>query len=88
MGLNTPGAAHGDMDGWISMNPWARVPFVASYGFDAVVWTWLVIHYRYYRQPFVPFGIIMDNDISLDIVGFLLDALCRCVSCCMSMDQV
>ena len=53
MGLNTPGAAHGDMDGWISMNPWARVPFVASYGFDAVVWTWLVIHYRYYSHSFL-----------------------------------
>lgn len=50
MGSNRAGIALGSMDGWKSMKPGAQLLFVASYILDSVLWTWLVIHYRYYSH--------------------------------------
>jgi hypothetical protein len=37
----------------LSMNAQARSLLVASYILESAIWTWLVIHYRYYSQSFL-----------------------------------
>jgi hypothetical protein len=39
--------------GWKDMSVWARFFFVSTHYFDAALWTWLVIYYRYSCHSFL-----------------------------------
>lgn len=52
IGSKTTDAVLVTMDGWKSMTSAARFLLASSYVFDSVLWTWLVIHYRYYDHSF------------------------------------
>lgn len=43
----------GSVGWWSSLNARVRVLLVATYVLDSVIWTWLVINYRYYSHSFL-----------------------------------
>lgn len=47
------GGSYGNVDQWSTMNAFERSLLVVSCVFNATVWTWLVIYYRYYVPSFL-----------------------------------
>ena len=53
IGYGVIGTDRGGADGWKIMGLRARLLLVASHFLNSILWTWLIIYYRYFRVSFL-----------------------------------
>ena len=78
--VDAVGVAPRGTDSWAGMNGRARGLLVGSYSLNALLWTWMVIHYRYTGPPFL----VQSFWVMLSIWIFLASSWLHCILAILS----
>jgi hypothetical protein len=78
--VDAVGVAPRGTDSWAGMNGRARGLLVGSYSLNALLWTWMVIHYRYAGSPFL----VQSFWVMLSIWIFLASSWLHCILAILS----